>query len=313
MVRLNDEQTGRSFSLSIIVTIVGESELLINCLALLSQQANGKAIEILVPYDETCKTIASVREQFELVKFLNMGVIETKARPNTHTANHELYDRRRSYGLSHARGKIVALLDDSCNPNPDWCDQVLRTHRLPYAVIGGAVEHASNSPLNWAVYFQDFGRYQKPLNEGAVLHLTDINISYKRSSLEAIKDRWFDRYNEITVHHAFLQLGEVLWQRPQIIVCQNRGRLKFVDLLRERFAWGRLFGSARANSTSSGKRLLLIICSPGIFLLLLSRMAWKVIISRRNRCHFLVSFPLILPLTASWCLGELLGTITRSE
>jgi hypothetical protein len=313
MVRSNDDQPDPPINLSIVITIVGSPDLLENCLTNLCQQVEGKAIEILVPHDDTCKGIVNIRDQFAQVEFLDMGAIKTRARPTTYSAKHELYDRRRSYGLTLAKGEIVALLDDACIPNPDWVEQILLSHKLPYAVIGGAVENASNSPLNWAIYFQDFGRYQNPLKEGAVDQLTDINVSYKRFSLELIRDCWTDRYNEIIVHRTFLQRGEVLWQNPRIVVCMNRGRLKFFDLLKERLAWGRLFGSVRAKSSPRDKRLLLIASSPGILLLLLGRMAKKVILSRRNRLHFLVSFPLILPLTSSWCLGELMGSVTLSE
>ncbi len=266
-----------------------------------------------MPYDESCTEITSMKDQFPHAKFLDMGAVKAKAMRNPYTTSHELYDRRKSYGLAHATGVIVALLEDSCIPESNWCEQVIQSHELPYAVIGGAVEQTSKSPLNWAVYFQDFGRYQLPQEEGPVRSLTDINISYKRESLWAVQDCWLNRYNEILVHQALIQNGEVLWQRPQILVRQDRGRLNFLALLQERFAWGKLFGSVRANSISRRERYFLIVCSPGIYFVIISRIAWKVMISQRNRLHFLVSFPLILPLTLSWWFGELIGTLFRSE
>ena len=39
-------------------------------------------------------------------------------------------------------------------------------HREYYAAIGGAIENGVDRPLNWAVYYSDFGRYQNPFQSG---------------------------------------------------------------------------------------------------------------------------------------------------
>jgi hypothetical protein len=242
-----------------------------------------------------------------------MGVVNTDAPPGSAAVAHELYDRRTAKGLSVARGAVLALLEDYGVPDPDWCDQILEAHRLPYGIIGGAVEQAGQGLLNWAVYFIDFGRYQLPLPEGPVDYLTDVNVSYKREVLELVPELWAERYNEVTVHWALAKRGVVLWQQPRMVVRQDRGDLTFSELITERFWWGRLFGSVRAREISYLSRLLYIALSPTIPIALLSRMAGKVFGGRRNGKRFLSAFPQIVALTVSWSLGELVGYVTGRD
>lgn len=297
-------------SLSVIVTIVGGTTFLQRCLSRLIPQTEGRSIDVIVPYDSTASGIGELKSVFPRVQFVDMGVVKTDAHPGTQQAAHEMFDRRTAAGLNFARGEIVALLQDYGAPDPNWCDQVLEAHRLPYGIIGGAVEHEGEGALNWAVYFLDFGRYQLPLPEGPTDYLTDVNVSYKRAALESVRELWEDRYKEVTVNWALARKGMVLWQRPQMVVGQNRGKLSFRDLVSERFSWGRLFGCIRTREISPLARLLYIALSPGIPLILLARTASKVFSTRRNRGRFLLSLPQLAAMTLFWCLGEFVGYLT---
>jgi hypothetical protein len=211
-----------------------------------------------------------------------------------------------------ARGEIIALLEDSTIPDPDWCDRVLAAHRLPHAVIGGCVEYDGQSVLGWAVYLQDFGRYQRPLAEGPARYLTDINVSYKRQALLAVRDVWRDRYSEATVHWALRREGGTLWQRPEIVVRQDRGSPSLRRTLLERYCWGRLFGSVRARELSILGRLFYVTLSPALPLVLVLRVAKKTL-ATRQRDRFLPALPRLLLLISAWCLGEFMGNLTGRE
>jgi hypothetical protein len=276
-------------------------------------QSKGRSVEIIVPYDSSANGIRELENLFPQVRFLDMGVVKTGAPPGTQQAAHEMFDRRTAAGLNVARGEIVALLQDYGAPDPNWCDELLEAHRLPYGVIGGAVEHEGNGVLNWAVYFLDFGRYQVPLREGPSDYLTDVNVSYKRAALESVRHLWTERYKEVTVNWALARQGAVLWQRPQIVVRQDRGQLSFRHLVSERISWGRLFGCIRTREISPFARLLYITLSPGIPLILLGRTALKVFSTRRNRARFMLSLPQLTAMTLFWCLGEFMGYLTARE
>ena len=299
--------------LSVVVTIVGGATFLHRCLSRLTPQIAGRSIEVIVPYDSTASGIAELKNIFPQVVFADMGVVKTDMRPGTQEAAHEIFDRRTAAGLNVARGEILALLQDYGAPDPDWCDQLIEAHRLPYDVIGGAVEHEGKGVLNWAVFFLDFGRHQLPLPEGPAVYLTDVNVSYKRAALESVRHLWAERYKEVTINWALARKGFVLWQRPQLVVRQDRGKLSFRHLISERFSWGRLFGCIRAREISPLTRLLYITLSPGIPLILLARMARKVFSTGRNRSRFILSLPQLVAMTSCWCLGEFMGYLTGRE
>ena len=300
-------------ALSIIVRIVGGERFLHRCIGHLLPQIEGRPIEVIVPHDSTVDDAVQSLRNVPQVTPVDMGMVHTDVSSDAHTRAHELYDRRTSMGFRVARGEILALLEDTVAPNPDWCEQVLEAHQLPYGAIGGAVEHGGRGTLNWAVYFCDFGRYQLPLSEGPADYLTDVNVSYKREILESVRELWEERYNEVTVNWALSRRGVVLWQRPQIVVHQDRGELSFHKLITERYSWGRLFGHLRARESSFVSRLVYALLSPGIPVLLLGRMVLKVLRGRRNRLQFLRSLPVTAIMTVVWCAGEFVGNATGRE
>ena len=300
--------------LSVVIRLVGGHTFLDRCLRHLIPQTQCRPIEVIVPYDSTVGGLEQIKNDFPTLVFVDMGVIRTCLPPTAHEVAHELYDRRTAAGIRMAQGRIVALLEDYGAPDPDWCEQIIKAHRLPYGIIGGAVEHEGKGSLNWAVYFLDFGRYQLPLREGPSDYATDVNVSYKREILEDVKHLWRDRYNEVTVHWALAKKGVILWRKPQIVVRQDRGKLSFSQLIRERFNWGRLFACMRKKEMSSLSRFSYIVMSPGIPAVLLARMASKVFgVGGRNRTRFVLSFPQVVAMTICWCLGEFAGYVTGRE
>lgn len=307
MSYINGKNQSESYDLSIILRVVGGGEFLRKCLEQLVQQAQGSSIEIIVPYDRTVSAVDKLKQEFPTVIFSDLGEIGRVAK--TPGALHELFDLRTAAGLRVARGKVIALLEDYGFPNPDWCDQVLKAHQLPYAAIGGAVEHKGKSILNWAIYFLDFGRYQLPLKEGPFDYLSDVNIAYKREALLAVKDVWEKSYNEVRTNWTLINQGMILWLRPQIVVWQDRGKLVWLEMVTERFYWGRIFGRNRVEYIKPGQRLAHIVATPILPFVLVWREAFKVFKSRRNRLKFLISLPLMLFLAGFWCLGELAGYV----
>ena len=298
--------------LSVIVTALGGVPSLRRHLQSLVPQALEHGAEVIVPFDSTSRDLAGLAREFPLVTFVDMGVVQTTAVPGSRAAAHEIYDRRTASGVRAARGRIIALLQDFGAPAPDWCRQTLEAHTLPHGVIGGAVEHEGGPPLNWAVYFLDFGRYQLPLSEGAVTYLTDINVSYKREVLESVRPLWQDRYKEVTINWALQRQGVVLWRRPQMVVCQRRPALSWSPLVTERYQWGRLFGSLRARESTWPERIAYVVLGPAIPVLLLARMTRKAL-GGRTRWQFCRAFPWLVAVTLVWCAGEFMGSLTGRE
>ncbi len=129
-----------SIALSIIIRLVGGGKFLGRCLEALIPQTQGKAVEIIVPYDASIVGINRVAEQFPMVTWLDFGANQSNDWHNPGEI-HEIYDLRTAAGLQAARGDILAIIEDYGTPTSDWCDQILNAHHLTYPVIGGAVEH----------------------------------------------------------------------------------------------------------------------------------------------------------------------------
>jgi hypothetical protein len=300
-----ENESHDELDLSVIIRVVGGGIFLRKCLQALLPQIADQLIEIIVPYDPTVWMADELKKEFTQVVFLQMQ--DNVPDISSAESFHKLYDLRTAAGLRIARGKIVALVEDYSVPTPDWCDQVIEAHKLPYPVVGGAVEHSNHNLLNWAIYFLDFGRYQLPFKEGPAEYLTDVNISYKREALNDVRAVWEKRYNEIQVNAALTQSGMTLWKRPQIVVRQDRGQLTWKNAIPERFYWGKIFGQVRAQCMTIKQRMLLLAAMPIMPLLLVWRVIKKGLTGKRNHMTIMRSIPLMLVLAFFWCTGETAG------
>lgn len=297
--------------LSVVITIVDGAGALRECLEALAAQDAAPPMEVIVPYDDSVAGIDDLKAAFDDVRFLPMGTIVTARPLESPAGQHELYDRRRSVGLAETRGDIVCILEDRGVPDGDWAAKVARLHAdLPHAVIGGAVECGIDAPLNWAVYFCDYGRYQLPLEAGPRRYVTDVDISYKAAALESVRDLWRDRYHETTVHWELERRGETLFLTPELVVRQRRTGLSVRSILRERVEWGRLFAYTRAREASLPKRVVFAVLSPVLPLVLLARHTRMQASKRVRFGRFVRVSPWVALFLAAWSAGELLGYVT---
>jgi hypothetical protein len=297
--------------LSVVVTIVDGGAALERCLAGLAAQVDAPNLEVIVPWDESVAGIAAVSALYPGVRFVPMGNVQPKRPLRTPAGQHELFDRRRAAGLGVATGDLVAIVEDRGVPRPDWARQFATLHTtLAHQVIGGAVENGRDAPLNWAVYYCDFSRYQLPFAGGARDYVTDVNICYRRSALEATRALWQERYHETTVNWALRRAGEELYLAPESVVDEFRDDLSLGRLVRERVEWGRLFAYTRARESSIGKRIVWSLMTPVLPLVLFSRIARKQLGERRSRRRFARVAPVVLLLLACWSAGELAGYVT---
>lgn len=295
--------------LTAVVTVVDGGEATEHCLGVLVEDAAGIELEVLVPWDASLGEIGALQARFPSVGFLPLGELSTARPAASSAAWHERIDRRRAAGLAAASGDLVALIEDRGVPRPGWARGVLAEHRrLPHAVIGGAVEFGGGSPLAWAAFLADFGRYRMPFEPGPREYVTDVNVCYKRGALEATRALWRERYHETTVHWALARAGETLYLSDRFVVEQRRRSPRLVSLLGERFSSGRLFAATRARESSLAKRLALAALTPalpGLFLV-------RALRHRRGpggRAPRGTTAALTL-LLAAWSAGELAGYAT---
>jgi hypothetical protein len=283
--------------LSVVIITVEGPERLRTCLQALQRQTGEPTIEVLAPWDGRHGSSSALNREFPDVQFIFAG-------GGTHT-----FAQLRSLGIRQARGNIVAITEDHFTPAPNWCQEILSAHRSPHAAIGGAVEKQTpDTTLNWAFYLADYLRYLDP-TEGPSANLTDGNVTYKRAALDPIRGIWAEEFHENVVHAALQNGGESLWLSPRISVRQKRD-ISLAAAVRDRYAFGRLFGSTRVEGASAARRLKLTLTSVLLPPLLVVRIAAHILRTRRYAGAFLRSFPAILLISTVWAWGEFMGYVT---
>jgi Glycosyl transferase family 2 len=279
------------------------------CLSALIEQSVGvgPTNEIIVPYHPAVEGIERLRSRFPTVRFLK--VTDLRSYTGQHNSR-EHHDELRARGMAEANGEIVALIEDHAIPAPDWIARLAEAHHDPVAAVGGAIENGIDRPLNWAVYFCDFLRYQNPLPEGESFNVSDANVAYKRKALESVRAVWQEVFGESSVNEAMRARGEKLVLAPLAVVSQHRRGLRLRGALQERYVWGRSYAATRAKLAGTRRRLFWAVFAPALPLLMLTRMtlmAWR---KRRTLGAFVKALPLIAALSVSWSCGEFIGCLT---
>lgn len=212
-------------------------------------------------------------------------------------------------GIEASRGKIVALLVESCVPNPDWIDQVLRLHRSEVPVIGGAIDLSPDSSfLDSAVYFCRYSRYMPPFAAQYLDDLPGTNCSYKRATLEGLQEEISDGFWETFIHEKLRNRGDHLLCDPNILV-RYSGSTSGLSFLRTRFAHGRKFAARRATGLNWRQRTLRALAFPLVPVLMLRRIAGRVWARRTYRARFMACAPLVTVFLTAWSAGESLGYV----
>jgi hypothetical protein len=302
--------------LSVVVAVVSDTtggldiSHLDPCLEALRRQTTagtGVPMEILVPYHPSTEGIGQMREKYPAVRFLEANRLRTYRGQG---GSREHHDELRARGLAEANGRIVALIEDHGIVAPDWSARVVEAHAGDFAAIGGAIENGVNRPLNWAVFFCDFLRYQNPIPGGESPVASDANVTYKRSTLESVRSVWKEIFHESAVNQALRMRGERVGLAPRVVVYQHRQRLRLATALAERYVWGRSYAATRARLAGPWKRAFWAAFSPALPLLMLGRMTWMAMRKRRTFGAYLRALPFTTALIVSWSCGELVGYLT---
>ena len=277
------------------------------CLAALVKQSNAPVTEIIVPYHPGVAGIAGLAERYPGVRFVEVMDLATY---NGRSGSREHHDELRARGLAEARGRIAALIEDHGVPAPDWSRSVVESHRGSAAGIGGAIENGIDRPLNWAVYFCDFLRYQRPIAHGESDVVSDANVSYKRDKLQTVRPVWKQVFHESSVNQALRKRGERLELTPNVVLYQNRLGLRLGSAVKERFVWGRSYAATRARLAGPAHRFFWAVFAPALPVLMLARMSLMAARKRVQLGPFVKAFPLTATLIMSWCWGEFRGYLT---
>lgn len=280
--------------LSVIVPSYNARATIGPCLESLASQAAGAPLEIIVVDSGTDGTADLVRQRFPFVRLY-------------HFAERKFCGAARNRGVEYAHGDIVAFLDADCTASPDWAATVLRAHRGPDMVIGGAIANATpRGVVGWAAYFCEFSQWMPHLPAGAIAEVAGANMSCKRTALEARGPFIEGTYGSDTEFQWRLAAtGQGSRFEPTIQVTHDSiGHLG--TFLRHEYTHGRDFGAVRVRywRWPAWKRALYIAMGFAIPWKLLAQIAARVLRGRTYLPRLLTSLPLLILGLHAWALGE---------
>ena len=285
---------------SVIIACNNAEAVIVECLSRLLQQAEHTNLEIIVADGSNDTTARLVETRFPTVRLLRFK------HPTTLPV-------LRGSAIALATGQIVALLDPYSMVNPDWLQQVSRAHtEHEHAAIGGAVDlyrADDQGMLVWAQYFNEYGMFMSPVEEGVIEILPGSNISYKRELLfDGDKPR-FKEFWKTFVHAGLEQTGKVLWQAPGIRV-ELWKPVGFGSFLMTRFSHGRCYAAMRCADATRATRFLRLLTTPFVPFVLQYRWTRRIWPKSRNRGKFVLSLPIQFILFTCWSVGEFAGYLT---
>jgi len=291
----NSEWSGeQSVELSVIVVPFAGAPFLDRCLRSLEGQSHDGPFEVIVPCDTRKAGVGELAKVYPFVRFVPVEGPRSPA-------------ALRAIGVHNAKGAIIAITEDHCTVESDWCSSIVEAHeRLPVSAVGGAVDPGDLSILARATFLADYGRYCRTSPERPATSITDINSSYKRWALAAVAELWEDEFHEPAINETLLARGASIWFSPKVVVRQARS-LSARAAIHDRFAFGRLFASGRVRGSSLVKRIALAF---GAFVLPLALLGRIVRQEAESKVGVLRMLPALVVLSVAWSFGEFVGYAT---
>ncbi|MGQ0642801.1 MAG: glycosyltransferase [Gemmatimonadaceae bacterium] len=221
----------------------------------------------------------------------------------------------RAIGVRLATAPLIACTEDHCLPARDWCARIVAAHNAAPVVIGGAIHKLQpDRPIAWAAYLLEYARFMPPVSAGPAAYLSDCNVSYKRSVLEAIASDWHDAFHETRVHDAIRarEGDDAIVLDPSIIVLQSR-RPPLGTFLAERFAHGRLYARLRSARYDKRQRWMYAAGSLGLAPILVARALRRAWRRKDMRAGAIRALPLMAVAALCWSAGEGVGALTAGR
>jgi glycosyltransferase involved in cell wall biosynthesis len=292
----------KKIQLSVIIASYNSGNLINSCLESLENQNTDQPFEIIVVNSSSDGEVSLLEKRFTDVRLYQFP-------------ERKFCGDARNFGLSVAKGEIIAFIDADCRVSNNWVDQIIKAHRSPTLAIGGAIANGNpESPVGWASYFCEFSQWMPGFPSTNMTDIAGANMSYKRRAFEEYGLFIEGTYSSDTEFHWRLRReGHFLKFTPSILTFHhNLDRIgKF---LRHEFQHGRSFAGVRIRSQnfSEWRRLFYGTFSfliPGWLLLKIGLRNSK---NRVYLSHFLKAWPLLMLGLIAWSLGECVGYLLGS-
>lgn len=286
--------------LSVIIASYNSGKFIKDCLKSLENQKTDKDFEIIVVDSSTDGTAEFIKGKYHKVTLFQF-------------TERKYCGDARNFGISVAKGKIIAFIDADCIAHSNWINEILKAHQSSRLAIGGAIANGNpKSYVGWAAYLCEFSQW---MPDSHTKYLTDIagaNMSYKRKVFKQYGNFIEGTYcSDTDFHWRLKQNGHSLLFVPSILIFHRN-----IDTLRKfllhEYIHGQSFAHVRIKSQKFSllKRFLYVISFPFITLKLFFKIGFITFKSRIYFYRYLNVLPLLLLGLISWSFGECIGYTT---
>jgi len=285
--------------LSIIVASYDSGNLIERCLESLENQNTDQPLEIIV-VDSSMDGVSNlIKKTFPDVRLYQFS-------------ERKFCGDARNFGVSVARGEIIAFIDADCWADQNWANQILKAHQSSYLAIGGTIANSNpGSTIGWASYFCEFSQWMPGFRSRNLADIAGANMSYKRKAFQEYGLFIEGTYSSDTEFHWRLRRNKSCLQFVPSILVFHHNIDQFKRFLRHEFEHGRSFARVRMKSQdfSEWRRLFYGTFSfliPGWLIL---KIGLRNLRNRIYLFHFLKASPLLMLGLISWSLGECAGYV----
>ncbi len=279
-----------SSPLAVVIASYNSHSTLRRALESLTRQP--EVVEIVVSDGSPQDPAELLSEDFPTVRFV-------------HFADAKTLPALRWSGVALTAAPLVAALEATCVPAPDWARWMATAHDAASQapVVGGAVTvRPGAGAFELGLYFCEYAPFAPPVEEGPAAALSGANLCYKRSALEYLDSGCW----ETAMHERWLIEGRELRLCPAAVEFCNAMRPGAA--LRQRFHYGRAYAAERWGANSL---LCAALCPllPGVLTWRQARWAWRKGMTRR----FARALGWTLALNLAWSAGELRGYLAGPD
>lgn len=179
----------------------------------------------------------------------------------------------RAAGVEAASAPIVAFVETHSFPEPGWAEALIAAHEDGWAAVGPVMvnDERTRSPVGWANFYVDYGRWAEAQPAGPVEDLPGHNSSYKRDVLLSYGSRLGSMLDADTLLHSDLRRrGLSLYLEPAART-HHVSPLETIATIAGWFHYSRGFAAARGGEWAAWRRLLYVAGAPLIPLVRLRR------------------------------------------
>jgi glycosyltransferase involved in cell wall biosynthesis len=293
----------KDIKLSVIIPSYNSSQTIAKCLRSLESQMSNEYVEVIVVDSSEDGTPDIVAKQFPKVVLYTFS-------------ERKFPGDARNFGISKAKGEILAFTDADCMVNQNWIDEIIKAHQAPYPLIGGAIDNGNpESYVGWSHYFCALSQWMPQSQTCLMAEIPTGCLSVKRWAFDKygpFPERTFSE--DVVFNWRVASDGHKPLFVPSIKVSHIQSS-DWIRFLRKQLMYGRHYARARMAEQrfSTLRRITFVLASSLLPLLLFYRTSNRVFKTRIYLKQFVLSSPLVFVGLIAWSCGEFLGYLSKSK